>query len=158
RPRRRWRRRATRKGSVASCSRSARCRPTPRATSPRTSAAVRASILAMIELDEAELRVRAKRLRLVVSDVAGGLTDGGAYDSSQGEQMKRFALRDGMGVERLRDAGVETAFLTREQTPIVQARGQKLKIRHVWMGVRDKRARLTEVERDTGYRANEIAY
>jgi 3-deoxy-D-manno-octulosonate 8-phosphate phosphatase (KDO 8-P phosphatase) len=73
------------------------------------------------------------------------LTDGGVYYSDKGEAMKRFNLRDGMGVERLREDGVETAFLTRENSAIVARRAEKLRIRHLHMGVGDKLAALPGV-------------
>jgi 3-deoxy-D-manno-octulosonate 8-phosphate phosphatase (KDO 8-P phosphatase) len=112
----------------------------------------------VVILSEEELRLRARRLRLVVSDVDGVLTDAGVYYSERGEEMKRFSLRDGMGVELLREAGLETAFLTRERSAIVQARATKLKIRHVWLGVHDKRERLAVIERETAFRPHELAY
>jgi 3-deoxy-D-manno-octulosonate 8-phosphate phosphatase (KDO 8-P phosphatase) len=112
----------------------------------------------VVTFDEEELRSRARRVRLVVSDVDGVLTDAGVYYSERGEEMKRFSLRDGMGVERLREAGIETALLTRERSNIVQARAAKLKIRHVWLGVHDKRERLAAIERETAFRAHELAY
>ena len=45
---------------------------------------------------------RAARLKLVITDSDGVLTDGGVYYSARGEELKRFSLRDGMGFERLR--------------------------------------------------------
>jgi 3-deoxy-D-manno-octulosonate 8-phosphate phosphatase (KDO 8-P phosphatase) len=112
----------------------------------------------VVILTDDELCRRAQRIRLVVSDVDGVLTDAGVYYSERGEEMKRFSLRDGMGVERLRDAGIETAFLTRERSAIVQARANKLKIRYVWLGVHDKRERLAAIERETAFRPHELAY
>jgi 3-deoxy-D-manno-octulosonate 8-phosphate phosphatase (KDO 8-P phosphatase) len=111
-----------------------------------------------VHLEAAELTARAKRTRIVVTDVDGVLTDAGVYYSPRGEELKRFSMRDGMGVERLRDAGIETGLLTRETSPIVQARGEKLKVRYVWMGVRDKRMRMRELERETGYRLPEVTF
>jgi 3-deoxy-D-manno-octulosonate 8-phosphate phosphatase (KDO 8-P phosphatase) len=105
-----------------------------------------------------ELLRRAARLRLVISDVDGVLTDGGVYVSEQGEAMKRFSVRDGMGVERLRERGVETAFLTRETSAIVQRRAEKLRVRHCYMGVFDKPAALPRILAETGVALDEIAY
>jgi 3-deoxy-D-manno-octulosonate 8-phosphate phosphatase (KDO 8-P phosphatase) len=59
-------------------------------------------------LPAAELRLRARRLRLVLTDSDGVLTDGGVYYSDRGEALRRFSVRDGMGVERLRIAGIAT--------------------------------------------------
>ena len=106
----------------------------------------------------AELSRRASRVRLVVTDVDGVLTDAGVYYSERGEELKRFNVRDGMGVELLREAGVQTAFLTRESSPCVQARARKLRLVHVWLGVTDKRAYLETVLRETGLTIAQLAY
>ena len=105
-----------------------------------------------------ELLRRAARLRLVITDVDGVLTDGGVYVSEHGEAMKRFSVRDGMGVERLRARGVETAFLTRESSPIVLRRAEKLRIRHCYLGATDKRAWLPRILEDAGVALENVAY
>jgi len=105
-----------------------------------------------------ELLRRAARLRLVITDVDGVLTDGGVYVSEHGEAMKRFSVRDGMGVERLRNQGIETAFLTRETSPIVQRRAEKLRIRHCYMGALDKRSILPRILDETGFGLEQVAY
>jgi 3-deoxy-D-manno-octulosonate 8-phosphate phosphatase (KDO 8-P phosphatase) len=107
---------------------------------------------------ERELQARAARLRLVLSDVDGTLTDGGVYYSERGEAMKRFSLRDGMGVERLRDDGVETALVTRETSPIVARRAEKLRVRRLYEGVADKQGALDTILAETGYDLSQIAY
>ena len=56
----------------------------------------------MVILADDDLRVRARDIRLVVTDVDGVLTDSGVFYSESGEALKRFSIRDGMGVERLR--------------------------------------------------------
>ncbi len=112
----------------------------------------------MVTLPDSELAARAKRVRLVVTDVDGVLTDAGVYYSERGEELRRFSLRDWMGVERLREAKLETAFLTRERSAMTQARAAKLKIRYVGVGVENKRGKLAEIERETAFRAHEIAY
>jgi 3-deoxy-D-manno-octulosonate 8-phosphate phosphatase (KDO 8-P phosphatase) len=112
----------------------------------------------MVTLALDELRARAKRIRLVVTDVDGTLTDAGVYYSERGEELKRFSLRDGMGVELLRKAGLPTAMLTREKSSIVEMRAKKLRIEHVYGGVEDKLAFLPELTERTGVAADAIAY
>ena len=65
-------------------------------------------------------------IRLVLTDCDGVLTDGGVYYSAEGEALKRFSLRDGMGVERLREAGIATAIVTRERSPAWPPAREKL--------------------------------
>jgi 3-deoxy-D-manno-octulosonate 8-phosphate phosphatase (KDO 8-P phosphatase) len=109
-------------------------------------------------LFERELEARAARLRLVITDVDGVLTDGGVYYSGEGEALKRFSVRDGMGVERLRNERIETAFLTRERSPIVERRAEKLGLRLCYLGVADKRAALPGLIADAGVTPEQIAY
>ena len=105
-----------------------------------------------------ELRARAARIRLVLTDSDGVLTDTGVYYGESGEAFKRFSIRDGMGVERLRDRGVETAIMTGETSGSVRTRAEKLRMRHLYLGVKDKRARLAAVLEETGLTPGEIAY
>ena len=109
-------------------------------------------------LFERELEARAARLRLVVTDVDGVLTVGGVYYSGDGEELKRFSVRDGMGVERLRHDRIETAFLTRERSPIVERRAEKLGLRLCYLGVADKRAALPRLMADAGVEPDQIGY
>jgi len=110
------------------------------------------------ELAREELARRARSLRLVLTDVDGVLTDSGVYYSAEGEAMKRFNVRDGMGVELLREKGIITAFLTRERSPIVSHRAEKLRMHLYYMGIQDKRAHLPQIARDTGFSLAELAY
>ncbi|HEY6323842.1 MAG TPA: 3-deoxy-D-manno-octulosonate 8-phosphate phosphatase [Thermoanaerobaculia bacterium] len=106
----------------------------------------------------AELRARARRLRLVLTDSDGVLTDGGVYYSDRGEALRRFSVRDGMGVERLRMAGIATAIITREQSGCVERRSAKLRLPHLFLGVQDKAARLPAVLAETGLEVDALAY
>ena len=109
-------------------------------------------------LDPAELVARARRLQLVLTDSDGVLTDGGVYYGESGEALRRFNVRDGMGVERLREAGVGTAIVTRERTGVVQHRATKLRMPHLFLGVWDKAAHLQEILRETGLPIEALAY
>lgn len=111
----------------------------------------------MVRLSGPQLRERAANIRLVVSDVDGVLTDAGVYYSAEGEALKRFSMRDGMGVELLQQAGVRTALMTREQSPIVAARAEKLKVT-LWSGQLDKRQALPQLVQELGFSAQAVAY
>jgi 3-deoxy-D-manno-octulosonate 8-phosphate phosphatase (KDO 8-P phosphatase) len=105
-----------------------------------------------------ELEGRARRIRLVLSDCDGVLTDGSVYYSATGEELKRFSLRDGMGMERLCASGIATAIVTREISAIVRRRAKKLRLPHLFEGVRDKAAHLGAIERVTGVNRLEMAF
>ncbi|NTV66619.1 MAG: HAD-IIIA family hydrolase [Chlorobaculum sp.] len=112
----------------------------------------------MILLSPQEQQSRASRIRLVLSDNDGVFTDNGVYYSERGEEFKRYSIRDGMGVERLRAHGVETGIITGEVSPSIVKRAQKLHIESLYLGVKDKLARLADVLSDTGLTVAEIAY
>lgn len=96
--------------------------------------------------DNSGLSERAKKIKLVLTDSDGVLTDTGVYYSSDGEIMKRFSIRDGMGVERLRNLlGIETGIITGEESGSVAKRAEKLNIIYLYRGVKDKKALLMEI-------------
>ena len=110
------------------------------------------------KLTPTALRRRARKIRLVLTDSDGVLTDTGVYYSESGEAFKRFSIRDGMGVERLRQAGIETAIITGEKSPSVLRRAAKLKLQYLYLGIRDKRSHLDVIVRETGLSIDELAY
>ncbi|MBM3161892.1 MAG: 3-deoxy-D-manno-octulosonate 8-phosphate phosphatase [Chlorobi bacterium] len=112
----------------------------------------------MRELGVGELRRRAGNIRLVISDNDGVFTDNGVYYSESGEVMKRYSIRDGMGVERLREHGIDTAIMTGEISPSIRMRAGKLQMRHLYLGVKDKLSKLQNVLDDTGLGMHELAY
>ena len=71
------------------------------------------------------------KVKLLITDCDGVLTDTGVYYSAQGEEMKRFSIRDGMGVERLRTIGIETGIMTGERSGSVVKRAEKLHIKEL---------------------------
>ncbi|MBN1279848.1 MAG: HAD-IIIA family hydrolase [Chlorobium sp.] len=109
-------------------------------------------------LNGAELEKRARNIRMVISDNDGVFTDNGVYYSETGEVMKRYSIRDGMGVERLRENGIETAIMTGEVSPSIAKRAEKLQMRYLYLGVKDKRSKLQDVLRETGLHLHELAY
>jgi 3-deoxy-D-manno-octulosonate 8-phosphate phosphatase (KDO 8-P phosphatase) len=101
---------------------------------------------------------RARRVRLLAMDVDGVLTDAGMYYGENGEEFKKFNTRDGMGVALVREAGLKTAIITRENTPIVTRRAAKLKIDEVHIGILDKLTVLREIVERLGLSLDEVAY
>ena len=109
-------------------------------------------------MSEEALRERARRVRLVLADCDGTLTDAGVWYTAEGELAKRFSLRDGMGVELLRNDGVPTAIITRESSEAVRRRSEKLKLPFHFDGIRDKASHLSEITRLTHVDPSEMAY
>ena len=83
-------------------------------------------------------RTALARVRMLIMDVDGVLTDAGMYYSESGDEWKKFNTRDGHGITLLHEAGIKTALVTRERTAIVARRALKLKIAEVHQGILDK--------------------
>lgn len=110
-------------------------------------------------LSSAALLERARAVRFLLTDCDGVLTDNGVYYSAAGEEMKRFSIRDGMGVERVRAlAGIEVGIITGERSGPVQRRAEKLAITELYLGIRDKPAVLREILARHSLSADQVAY
>jgi len=82
---------------------------------------------------------RARKIRLLVMDVDGVLTDGRMILSERGDELKTFHTHDGVAVALAKRAGLRTAMVTGESSPIAKARGAKLGVDSVVLGARRKR-------------------
>lgn len=105
-----------------------------------------------------DVKQRAQRIRLLLSDVDGVLTDGGVFYGADGEVMKEFNIRDGMGVERLREVGIEVGFITGEASLSVKKRAEKLRITRVYLEAKNKKEIIEGIVRDEGIALEEMAY
>ena len=99
-----------------------------------------------------------KNIKLLITDVDGVMTDCGMYYSENGDELKKFNTRDGMAVQLLREHGIKTAIITKEDTNIVSQRAKKLKIDEVFQGINDKMAVLESLKNKYGFDYSEIAY
>ena len=105
------------------------------------------------------LQSKIEKIKVVLTDNDGVLTDTGVYYSSKGEEFKRFSIRDGMGVERLKKhAGIETIIITGEQSGPVKARAEKLNITQYYLGVKKKTEILPEILKKNNIKAENIAF
>ncbi len=101
-----------------------------------------------------EAITRAARIKLMIFDVDGVLTDGGLHFGAEGEIIKRFHVHDGQGIRLLQDSGVQTAIITARQSPIVTRRATDLGIHFVQQGVHNKRDALERLLKQTGLTAD----
>ncbi len=105
------------------------------------------------------LKDKAEKIKIVLTDVDGVLTDTGIYYGPDGEALKRFSIRDGMGVERLRNyAGIETIIITGENSLTVKSRAEKLKMTEYYLGVKKKEDVLEIIKKKHGLDNKNIAY
>ncbi|EKD70437.1 MAG: hypothetical protein ACD_46C00534G0002 [uncultured bacterium] len=79
-----------------------------------------------------------KKIKLLILDVDGILTNGKIYMTSQGEEIIQFHVHDGMGIKRLSESGVEIAIISSRKTNAVSTRAKNLNIRHVFLGQKNK--------------------
>ena len=84
-----------------------------------------------------ELSKKCSRIKLIISDVDGVLTDGGMYYNKTGEVLKKFNAKDGMGVEPLRKK-IKVVLMTKEKSQIVLKRPKKMKVDQVYIGIKRK--------------------
>ena len=102
---------------------------------------------------------RAKKIKCIILDVDGVLTDGSIYVAPDGSELyKPFFARDGLIVSLARKVGVETAIITGRASTIVANRARELHISLVYQGSLDKRAAYADIKAKTGLSDEEIAY
>lgn len=99
------------------------------------------------------------KIKMLVMDVDGTLTDGHIYVGAEGEMMKAFHVQDGYGIAHILPAlGITPVIITGRSSAIVQKRSAELKIAHLHQGIGHKLSKLQEVAAQLGIAAEEIAY
>lgn len=99
-----------------------------------------------------------RKLRALVLDVDGVLTDGGMYYGPTGEGLKRFHVKDGLGLRLIGEAGIEVALISGENSEILKRRAEKLRIENVFVGVEDKLRTLQAFTDSRRISLEEVAY
>jgi len=88
---------------------------------------------------------RLKKIKILLTDIDGVLTDGGMYYTEEGMVMKKFFVRDGMGTSLLHKAGFKTGIISTDVSPIANVRGERLKMDFIYLGVWEKDKALEEI-------------
>ncbi len=101
---------------------------------------------------------RAARVRLVIFDVDGVLTDGSLYIGDDGNEYKAFNARDGHGIVMLRESGVELAVISGRRSEVVRLRMEGLGVAHVYQGRREKLPAYEELTRILSLEDAAVAY
>jgi len=81
---------------------------------------------------------RFEKIKLLVTDVDGVMTDGGMYYFDNDTEGKKFNTRDGLGIQLLRKKGIKVGILTQENNPLIAKRAKKLEVEFCRMGIMDK--------------------
>lgn len=99
------------------------------------------------------------KIKMLVMDVDGTLTDGCIYIGPDGETMKAFHVQDGYAIAHmLPEMGITPVIITGRSSKIVEKRAGELKITHLHQGISDKISKLKEVAAQLDTRPEEIAY
>lgn len=107
---------------------------------------------------ELELRERAARVKLMIFDVDGVLTDGSLHFGAEGEVIKTFNVLDGHGIKLLQQNGLTTAIISARQAPAVARRATDLGIHYLHQGSHDKRATFEQLLAETGLTADACGF
>lgn len=105
-----------------------------------------------------QLKNKLSKLSLVVFDVDGVLTDGKLHYTEQGEAIKVFHVRDGVGLKLLSDMGIQVAIVTAKDSKMVAKRVSELGVKHYFAGVKDKKLKVEELAKTLNTPLNEVAF
>ncbi len=97
-------------------------------------------------------------IRLLVMDVDGVMTDGKITYSSDGQELKSFDIKDGLGIKRAQASGIETAIITCRTSPMVERRARELGIAHLVQGREDKLSALSDLVDQMNLSLDQVAY
>jgi 3-deoxy-D-manno-octulosonate 8-phosphate phosphatase (KDO 8-P phosphatase) len=104
------------------------------------------------------VRQRLAQVKLLVLDVDGVLTDGGLYYNDQGEESKKFNVKDGMGLKLLMQAGIRVAIISASESMATHYRAKTLGIEHVFRGVEDKLSTLEDLCQRLDLQPSQVAH
>ena len=105
-----------------------------------------------------KIKQKCKKIKLLLTDVDGVLTDGGRYYSKEGEVLKKFHVRDGMGVNILLRYNIRTVILTKEKSMITKKWAKDMNISQVYSGFTKKERALTQICKKYKVSLKEIAF
>jgi 3-deoxy-D-manno-octulosonate 8-phosphate phosphatase (KDO 8-P phosphatase) len=103
-------------------------------------------------------KARARRIRMILTDVDGTLTDGTLTVLPDGEEIKGYHVRDGLGILLAQIAGLEVGIITGKSSKGLEKRAESLRISELHQGALDKRPVFEDILRRRGLAAEEVAY
>src|SRR5262245_55015364 len=109
-------------------------------------------------MDESELQKRAARIKLLLMDCDGVLTDGRLWILENNDDQKTFFARDGLGIELWHRAGLKSGVISGRNSSALERRARKLGMIFVWQGCEDKHKAFDVSLGEAGVAADEVAY
>ncbi len=101
---------------------------------------------------------KARSIKLLICDVDGVLSNGKVYYSNQGEELKSFNIKDGLGIKQLLSQGIELAIITGRESKIVEKRALELGIKHIYQGKSDKQQAFDTLLTHLKLKPQQVAY
>lgn len=98
------------------------------------------------------------QIKLVATDIDGVWTDGGLYYDKDGNELKKFNVKDGTGVKLLKTAGIPLCVITAKNSPMVEKRAAELKVDYLYQGVEHKIGAIARLLQRLKISFDEIAY
>jgi 3-deoxy-D-manno-octulosonate 8-phosphate phosphatase (KDO 8-P phosphatase) len=116
-------------------------------------------MLAIPELDPTlSVTDRAKKIKVVIFDIDGVMTNGGLMLGDDGLEYKNFHSQDGLGLKLLRNTGIQMAIITGRTSNVVVKRAENIKIKKIYQGVEDKLQAFAQVLEDFSVSPQECAF
>ncbi|UCG79544.1 MAG: HAD-IIIA family hydrolase [Nitrospirota bacterium] len=109
-------------------------------------------------VNDRSLAAKAKKIKLLIVDVDGVMTDGSIILDNNGIEYKRFNVRDGHGIKLLQRYGIDTAIITGRISKVVDIRAKELGIKHVYQRCLNKVVPYDDLKKKLSLNDNEIAY
>lgn len=101
---------------------------------------------------------KAKKIKMIVFDVDGTLTDGSIIIDSSGNESKKFNVKDGFAIAQSVSNGIICVIITGRESEVVKIRASELKINEVYQGIKDKSVKIKEAASKYGVSLEETAY
>jgi 3-deoxy-D-manno-octulosonate 8-phosphate phosphatase (KDO 8-P phosphatase) len=109
-------------------------------------------------MDQSELQQRAERIKLLLMDCDGVLTDGRIWILENGEDQKAFHTRDGLGIDLLHRAGLKSGIISGRTSSALERRAQSLGVSYLWQGRDDKRQAFADTLAQAQVTKEEVAF
>jgi 3-deoxy-D-manno-octulosonate 8-phosphate phosphatase (KDO 8-P phosphatase) len=109
-------------------------------------------------LSKTELKDRLGRIKLLIMDVDGVLTDGRLFFTERGEETKVFHVRDGQGLVMFHKAGFRSGIISGRNSPVVDLRMKQLGVQFIWQGRKEKISALHELIAAAGVEPEQAAF
>jgi 3-deoxy-D-manno-octulosonate 8-phosphate phosphatase (KDO 8-P phosphatase) len=109
-------------------------------------------------MDDSDIQQRAARIKLLLMDCDGVLTDGRIWIRENNDDQKAFHTRDGLGIELLHRAGLRSGIISGRISSALERRAQSLGVSFLWQGCEDKRQAFADTLAQAAVSHDEVAF